>query len=140
MTGDNASRQFPEYLRCPDEVVQFVRAACAEVPDVRDALLVIGLDTARQLHGLATNTERFTLECLRARELVDLGAELEVGALILVQFVGPDAPEPSWEHVRTFHSLASACEAQGVRLADCILMSGRRWWSMGEMTVRAAQN
>jgi hypothetical protein len=138
MVRDTSSRQFPEYLRCPDDVVQFVRAAFGEVPDVRNALLIIGIDAARQLHGLATNTERFTLEGLKPREFVDLGAELEVGALILVQFLEPGASEPAWDQVQTFRALAAESEAQGVRLCDCIVMSGPRSWSIAELQVRAA--
>jgi hypothetical protein len=138
MARDTSSRQFPEYLRCPDDVVQFVRAAFGEVPDVCNALLIIGIDAARQLHGLATNTERFTLDCLKPREFVDLGAELGVAALILVQFLEPDAPEPGWDQVQAFRVLAASSEAQGVRLCDCIVMRGRRWSSTAEMQIRAA--
>jgi hypothetical protein len=37
--------------------------------------------------------------------------------------------------------LAARCASEGVRLLDCVVVSGDRWWSLGQLlSERAAAN
>ena len=63
-------------VRGPADVVRFIRAALGPIYGSRAAVVVIGLDGASRVTGLAENRQRWTPRSLAVREMVDLAAEL----------------------------------------------------------------
>lgn len=128
-------------LLTPIDVVRFVRAALGPWYRSRAAVVVLGLDSAGTVVGLAENRERWTPKSLKVREMVDLAAELRARRLILVQLVPGLRREPALAEAQSFRGLAARCASEGVRLLDCVVVSGDRWWSLGQLlSERAAAN
>jgi hypothetical protein len=120
-------------LRGPVDVVEFVRAALGPWYAPRAAVVVIGLDAAGRVTGLAENRQRWTPRSLKVGEMLDLSAELTARALVLVQLVPELRREPSGADAHSFRALAARCASQGLQLLDCVVMSGERWWSLGRV-------
>jgi DNA repair protein RadC len=121
--------------------VRFVCAALGPWYGSRAAVVVIGLDVASRVTGLAENRQRWTPRSLTVREMVDLSAELRARALVLVQLVPNLRREPCGTDAHSFQALASKCAAQGVPIVDCVVVSGQRWWSLRRLLAeRAASN
>ena len=128
-------------VRGPADVVRFIRAALGPVYGSRAAVVVIGLDAANRVTGLAENRQRWTPRSLAVREMVDLSAELAAQAVVLVQLVPNKRSEPSMGDAQSFRSLAVRCAPEGVQVLDCVVVSGDRWWSLGRLlSDRAAAN
>jgi DNA repair protein RadC len=128
-------------LRAPIDVVRFVGAALGPWYRSRAAVVVLGLDAAGVVVGLAENRQRWTPKSLKVREMADLAAELGARRLVLVQLVPELRREPSSAEAHAFRSLAARCASEGVRLLDCVVVSGERWWSLAHtLAERAARN
>jgi DNA repair protein RadC len=120
-------------LRTPADVVRFVRSALGPWYGARAAVIVIGLDAANRVTGLAENRQRWTPRSLKVREMLDLAAELRARALLLVQLVPELRRDPSAAEAYAFRTLATRCASEGVPLLDCVVVSGERWWSLGRV-------
>jgi len=128
-------------VRGPADVVRFARAALGAWYSERAAVVVIGLDAASRVTGLAENRQRWTPRSLTVREMVDLSAELAARAVVLVQLVPNLRREPSIADAQSFRMLATKCASEGALLVDCVVVSGERWWSLGRLlSERAAAN
>ena len=128
-------------VRGPADVVRFIRAALGPRYGSRAAVVVIGLDGANRVTGLAENRQRWSPRSLTVQEMVDLAAELAARAVVLVQLVPEKRDEPSMGDAQSFRSLAVRCAPEGVQVLDCVVVSGDRWWSLGRLlTDRAAAN
>jgi DNA repair protein RadC len=128
-------------VRGPADVVRFIRAALGPLYGSRAAVVVIGLDGANRVTGLAENRQRWTPRSLAVREMVDLTAELAARAVVLVQLVPNKRGEPSMGDAQSFRMLAVKCAPEGVQILDCVVVSGDRWWSLGKLLAeRAAAN
>ncbi|MEX1006451.1 MAG: JAB domain-containing protein [Acidimicrobiia bacterium] len=128
-------------VRGPADVVRFVQAALGTWYASHAAVVVIGLDAASRVTGLAENRQRWTPRSLTVREMVDLSAELAARAVVLVQLVPNLRREPSIADAQSFRTLATKCASEGVQILDCVVVSGQRWWSLGRLlSERAASN
>ena len=128
-------------VRVPADVVRFIRAALGSWYASRAAVVVIGLDAASRVTGLAENRQRWTPRSLTVREMVDLSAELAARAVVLVQLVPNLRREPSITDAQSFRKLALKCASEGAMIVDCVVVSGERWWSLGRLlSERAATN
>src|ERR1700693_6080743 len=128
-------------VRGPADVVQFVRAALGSWYASRAAVVVIGLDAASRVTGLAENRQRWTPRSLSVREMVDLSAELAARAVVLVQLVPNFHREPSITEAQSFRKLAVKCASEGAMILGSFVVSGERWWSLGRLlSERAASN
>jgi DNA repair protein RadC len=128
-------------LRNPIDVVRFVRAALGPWYRARAAVVVVGLDSAGTVVGLAENRQRWTPKSLKVREMVDLAAELGARRLILVQLVPGLRRRPDVADAHAFRGLAVRCASEGVHLLDCVVVSGDRWWSLANVLAEhAARN
>ena len=128
-------------VRGPADVVQFVHAALGAWYASRAAVVVIGLDAASRVTGLAENRQRWTPRSLTVCEMVDLSAELAARAVVLVQLVPNIRREPSIADAQSFRTLATKCASEGVQILDCVVVSGQRWWSLGRLlSERATTN
>jgi DNA repair protein RadC len=128
-------------LLAPIDVVRFVRAALGPWYRARAAVVVLGLDSAGIVVGLAENRQRWTPKSLKVREMVDLAAELRARRLILVQLVPGLRRRPTAAEAHSFRGLANRCASEGLRLLDCVVVSGDRWWSLANVLAEhAARN
>jgi DNA repair protein RadC len=128
-------------VRGPADVVRFIRAALGPLYGSRAAVVVIGLDGANRVTGLAENRQRWSPRSLAVREMVDLAAELAARSVVLVQLVPNKRDEPSMGDAQSFRALAVRCAPEGVQVLDCVVVSGDRWWSLGRLlTDRAMAN
>jgi DNA repair protein RadC len=128
-------------VRGPADVVRFIRSALGPGYGSRAAVVVIGLDGANRVTGLAENRQRWTPRSLAVQEMVDLSAELEAQAVVLVQLVPNKRGDPSMGDAQSFRSLAVRCAPEGVQVLDCVVLSGDRWWSLSRLlSDRAADN
>ena len=128
-------------LLTPIDVVRFVRTALGPWYRARAAVVVLGLDAAGAVVGLAENRQRWTPKSLKVREMADLAAELGARRLVLVQLVPGLRREPTVTDAQSFRALAARCASEGVRLVDCVVVSGERWWSLTQVLAdRAARN
>jgi DNA repair protein RadC len=133
--------EFTSPVRGPADVVRFVQAALGAWYASRAAVVVIGLDAASRVTGLAENRQRWTPRSLTVGEMVDLSAELAARAVVLVQLVPNIRREPSIADAQSFRMLAMKCASEGVQILDCVVVSGERWWSLGRLlSERAASN
>jgi DNA repair protein RadC len=120
------------------DVVQFVRAAIGPWCASRAALVVVGLDAANRVGGLAENRRRWSLRSLGVAELVALAGHLDARALVLVQFVPNKRAAPSAPDANAFRALARRCAADHVHVLDCIVVSAGRWWSLARLAADSA--
>jgi DNA repair protein RadC len=128
-------------VRGPADVIRFVQAALGTWYASRAAVVVIGLDAASRVTGLAENRQRWTPRSLTVREMVDLSAELAARAVVLVQLVPNLHREPSITEAQSFRKLAVKCASEGALILDCVVVSGDRWWSLGRLlSERASTN
>jgi len=128
-------------VRGPADVVRFVRAALGPWYGSRAAVVVIGLDAASRVTGLAENRQRWTPRSLKASEMVLLSDELGARVLVLAQLVPAIHRPPSGAEGHAFRALAVRCAAEGVLLLDCVVVSGESWWSLGRiMSEHATSN
>jgi DNA repair protein RadC len=128
-------------VRGPADVVRFVHCALGSWYASHAAVVVVGLDAASRVTGLAENRQRWTPRSLTVREMVDLSAELAARALVLVQLVPNMQRDPSTADAQSFRMLATKCASDGALVLDCIVVSGERWWSLGRLlSERAASN
>ena len=100
-------------VRGPADVVRFIRAALGPRYGSRAAVVVIGLDGANRVTGLAENRQRWSPRSLAVQEMVDLAAELAARAVVLVQLVPNKRDEPSMGDAQSFRSLAGPVRARG---------------------------
>ena len=120
-------------VRGPADVVRFIRSALGPGYGSRAAVVVIGLDAANRVTGLAENRQRWSLRTLAVQEMVDLSVELAAPALVLAQLVPNKRGEPSMGDAQSFRSLAVRCAPEGVQVLDCVVVSGERWWSLSRL-------
>lgn len=138
--GKGARRHTTAPSLCgPVDVVRFVCSVLGPSYGSRAAVVVVGLDAASRVIGLAENRHRWTPRSLRARELVDLATELRARVLVLVQLVPSLSRAPNMTEAHAFHALATRCASEGLHVVDCIVLSGDRWWSLGRMVSERAK-
>ena len=128
-------------LLTPIDVVRFVRAALGPWYRSRTAVVVLGLDSAGTVRG--PGREPTTVDAEEPQGARD--GRTRGGApprrLILVQLVPGLRREPALAEAQSFRGLAARCASEGVRLLDCVVVSGDRWWSLAQVLAeRAARN
>ena len=120
-------------VRSVGDVLAFVRAAIGPSYGTRAAVVVVGLDDAHRVVGLAENRRRWTPRSFDAAELVALAASLGARAIVLVQFVPNKRTEPSIADAHDFRTLARRCAASNTAVLDCIVVSTGRCWSLARI-------
>ncbi|MFA5884222.1 MAG: hypothetical protein WDA60_10265 [Acidimicrobiia bacterium] len=129
-------------VRGPEDVVSFLNA-CG-VPADEPAQILLGLalaDSDPLTHAVCGAAVRSGPEAVRpvdAVQLVDLAAELLVGAVVLATVECGGARAPSRHEVARFVALRRDCADEGVVLLDWIVLAGRHWWSMRERVIHEA--
>jgi len=118
----------------PDDAVALLRQAVPD--DQHEGEIVLGLDWASQLCGIATRfperdgpVPEICVEHLRL-----IAEELAAVEILLVTFVPPDRVVPTAADVARFEGLRVECGAEHVALVDHVLMAGHQWRSIAELT------
>ena len=83
-------------VRGPADVVRFIRAALGQRYGSRAAVVVIGLDGANRVTGLAENRQRWSTRSLTVQEIVDLAAELAARRWCSSNWCRTSATSPRW--------------------------------------------
>ena len=138
--GAKSRRVVVPPVRTGHEVVRLATAALGPWHASRAAVVVVGLDDANRVAGIAENRRRWSLRAFSSRELVSLANELRARSLVLVQFVPNKRGAPTMADAHDFRTLASRCAADRTLLLDCIVVSGERRWSLARMAVDAARS
>jgi DNA repair protein RadC len=98
---------------------------------------VIALNESDRLVGTASRDGGEQWPPLDPAQLVMIAAEVGACSLVLVTFVEDEHLAPTAADVARFEGLRVECAAQGVLLLDHLLMSGRRWRSVAEVSLSA---
>jgi DNA repair protein RadC len=123
-------------VRSGRDVVRLAAAVLGPWRSSRAAVVVVGLDHTHRVAGVVENRRRWSLRTFTARELVALSVELRASALVLVQFVPDKRGAPTMADAHDFRAMAARCAAAQALLADCIVVSGERRWSLASMAAR----
>jgi hypothetical protein len=129
-------------VRGPEDVVSFL-GACG-VPADEPAQILLGLartdadPLAHAVCGAAVRSGPDTVRPVDAGQIVDLAAELLVGAVVLATVECGGARPPSRHEVARFVTLRHDCADDGVVLLDWIVLTQRHWWSMRERVIHEA--
>ena len=129
-------------VRGPDDVVAFL-TACG-VPADEPAQILLGLARAESdplahaVCGAAVRSGPDAVRPVDASQIVDLAAELLVGAVVLATVERGGARAPSRHEVARFVTLRRDCADDGVVLLDWVVRAGRHWWSMRERVIHEA--
>ena len=100
-----------------------------------EGMLVVGLDGAGQMCGVAINPHHRALSFVKVWELAALVDELCACALVVAVFPrgGPDAPTD--HEVAAFTDLCARAHRAQVVLSDCLVVRGGRTWSLRELSL-----
>ena len=136
------SNEIDLVIRGPEDVVSFLRV-CG-VPTDEPAQILLGLARAESdplahaVCGAAVRSGPDAVRPVDASQIVDLAAELLVGAVVLATVERGGARAPSRHEVARFVTLRRDCADDGVVLLDWVVRAGRHWWSMRERVIREA--
>jgi len=99
-----------------------------------EGMLVVGLDGAGQMCGVAINPHHRALSFVKVWELAALVDELGACALVIAVFPrgGPDTPTD--HEVAAFTDLCARAHRAQVVLSDCLVVRGGRTWSLRELS------
>lgn len=132
-------------IRGPDDVVRFLRASGVTGDDpVQIALGLAPAEPAADgppghaVCGAAVRSGTCASRPIDAAQLLDLAAELCVGAVVLATVGGGGARPPSRHEVTRFVHLRHACAVDGVALVDWVVLTARHWWSLRDRVIREA--
>ena len=135
MGDGQGGEQFDGAIYGPADVVAFVRAWCASLPDT-GRQLVLGVDRAHRLAGLAVRPDDG--RAVGASELGLLAEELGVGSVVLVSaMVGPPR-RPGRRELRDYVRLRHAAAREGVAVLDWVITSSQHWCSLRDGVLREA--
>jgi len=121
-------------VRGPADAAEFMTlVTCGEH---YDGEFVIALDVRDRVVGVASR-QSLDWPAIDPEQLVMLADELTACALVLITFVDDTRVTPTAADVARFEGLRVECEAEGVTLFDQLLIAGRRWRSVAEVSLSA---
>jgi len=119
----------------PVDAVSLVRAL-ARGGDV-EGMLVIGLDSHREVCGVGVNARHEALSFVKVWELAALLTELDACSLVVGLFRRGARRAPTRHELEVFVDLRARAHRAHVTLDDCVLARGSETWSLRELTLRA---
>ena len=100
--------------------------------DPIEGLVVVGLDGEQRLCGVGLNPRHRALSWVKVWELDDLAAELGACALLIGLLPSGRSRAPSEHEIGAFVDLHERALRARVRVLDCLVVRGHRWWSLRE--------